>query len=131
LRLQPVARFVNGAHFRRELPRQRDGVVDVVEVAMRDADRIYAFDLVAFGISGIAIGPRVHEDDLARGKLKLKGAVSKPGDLHQDMLLTVKNRRRSKEVDMPLTISHSDSSPGSVHLWSTTAQRRWIWRGLR
>jgi hypothetical protein len=46
--------------------------VDVVEVAVRDADGVNALDLVVFGIGRVALGPGVHEDDLARGKFELE-----------------------------------------------------------
>ena len=70
LRFQPVAGLENSHHFRRKTLRQRYGVVHVVEVPVRDADRIHALDLVPLRVRRVALGPRVHQDDLARGKPK-------------------------------------------------------------
>jgi len=39
---------------------------------VRDADGVDALDLVVFGIRRVALGPWVHEDDLARGKFEFE-----------------------------------------------------------
>jgi hypothetical protein len=46
--------------------------VDVVEVAVGDADGVDARDLVVFGIGRVSLDPGVHEDDLARGEFELE-----------------------------------------------------------
>jgi len=81
-----VARFIDGDHFGREAFGQRDGVVDVIEVAVGDADGIDALNLVALGVRRVAVDPRVHHDDLTRRKTELKSAMTKPGDLHASRL---------------------------------------------
>ena len=68
-------------------------IVNVVEMAMRDADGVDALDCVRFRICGVAVDPRVHQNDLARGEPELEGAVSKPGDLHIGILADVYLRR--------------------------------------
>src|SRR5205807_295493 len=81
-RFQPVARFVDRDHLRGKALRQRDGVVDMIEMPVRDADGVHALDLVSFRIRGIAVGPGIHQDDLARRELELERAVAQPGDAH-------------------------------------------------
>src|SRR5262249_30173296 len=52
-RLEPVGGLKNGNHFGGEFPGDGNGVVDVVEVAVGDADGIDAVDGVGLGIAGI------------------------------------------------------------------------------
>ena len=75
LRFQPVRRLIDRHDLRRELRRQRYRVVDVIEVAVRDADRIHAVDFVALRVGRIPIGPRVHQDRLTGGQPECEGAM--------------------------------------------------------
>jgi hypothetical protein len=38
---------------------QRNGVVDVIEVSMRNQDRVHALDLVLGWIRGVGLGPEI------------------------------------------------------------------------
>jgi hypothetical protein len=49
---------------------------------MRDQDGIDTVDLETFRVCGVALDPRVHDDDLPRGEAELESAVSQPGDAH-------------------------------------------------
>ena len=77
-----MRRFVDRDDFAVEFLGERDGVVDVVEVAVGDADGIDAIDVVSFRVGGVAVGPGIHEDGLSGWQSKLKRAVTEPGYLH-------------------------------------------------
>src|SRR5579864_1187449 len=79
---QPNTGFVDGHHFRLELLGQRHSVVDVVEMCVRNQNRIDAIELMTLGILGIAIYPRIHDDYLAGVQAKLERCVAEPRNLN-------------------------------------------------
>jgi hypothetical protein len=79
-RLQPMAGFVDRDHLWPKLVGERHGVMDMIEVPVRNQDRIHALDLVLGGIRWIALGPGIHKENFASAQTNLKRAVSKPGN---------------------------------------------------
>ena len=72
--------FVDGDYLRPKLLCQRHGIVDVIEVSVRNQYRVDSFDLMVGGVGGVALGPGVHQENITRAEAKLKRAMSKPGD---------------------------------------------------
>src|SRR5579872_7514842 len=120
LRFQPEAAFEDTDDLRRELPGQRHRIVDVVEVVVRDTDRIDSLDLEALRVFRVAVGPGVHYDDLPRREAEVERPMAQPGDLHAKIMARPKRglSRATTPHPTPQTsrrTGHPASSPeGSV-----------------
>ena len=75
-RFQPVAGFVDGDYLRGEFRGQGHCVMDVVEVAVRDEDCVYALERMGGGIGWIAVDPGIQNDNLAGFEFQLEHAVA-------------------------------------------------------
>jgi len=73
---QPHAGFEYRHHLGLELLGERNSIVDMVEVAVRDEKRIDTIELVSFGIRGIPLHPRVQNDYFSRFQAKLETSVA-------------------------------------------------------
>jgi len=89
-RFQPGARLVDAHHLGLEALGQRYGIVNVIEVPVGNADGVDSRDLETLGERRVAIGPGIHQQDLAGREAELESSMTEPRDLHkQDILLKV------------------------------------------
>ena len=56
--------------------------MDVIEMAVRNQDRVAALDFEAFGVGGIPIRPRIQNESFIVRKDQLECAVTKPCYIH-------------------------------------------------
>src|SRR5579871_4118404 len=72
--------------------------MNVIEMAMRDADGVDARELEAWRIRRVPFRPRIHDYDLSRRHTEAEGAVSQPGDFHIQRLYAACWRRSAPIV---------------------------------
>jgi hypothetical protein len=81
LRFEPLAQLENADHGRAGLLRKAGGVMDVVEMPVRDQDQVERPDvLVRRRTGGIALEPWIDEDPASAGRHDEKRAVAEPCD---------------------------------------------------
>jgi hypothetical protein len=61
---------------------KRHCVVNMIEVAVADENRVYARDLKPGWVLRVAVCPRIDDDCFPAIHYQLKGPVAKPGNLH-------------------------------------------------
>jgi hypothetical protein len=76
-----IGRLVNGDNFRFELFRERNRIVDMIEMPVRDKHRVNSIELMALRVHGIAFHPRVRHNHFAGVQTELERSVAKPRDL--------------------------------------------------
>src|SRR4029077_5441087 len=79
---EPQAGLKNRDYLGFEFLGERDGIMNMIGMRVRNQDRIDALELMALGIHGIALDPRIHHKHFASLQAELEGRVTKPGDLN-------------------------------------------------
>src|SRR5579863_6734306 len=113
-----MARFVDRNHLWLELLRERNGVVNVVEMTVRNQHRVDPVKLVALRILWIAFHPGIHDHDFSGIQTKLKSGVTEPRNLnHLSFLSRVS---LSREVEFRRRNSQTpESRPVDGRLWGS------------
>ncbi len=75
LRCQPQTRLMDGHHGRLEFLGERNGVVDVIEVPVRNQKGVDTVEFMPRRIFGIAVHPGIHHQTLPGIQPKLNSAV--------------------------------------------------------
>src|SRR3984957_16630519 len=87
LRFQPVRGLIDRDDLRRKFRGEREDVVNMIEMAVRDQNYIDAIDRVSHRICGVAVDPRIHQNHFASFEAELICSVTEPCNLYHDVIL--------------------------------------------